>query len=42
MQLFHFEHGEELVFAELEKGVALTAIELFEVKNVFVKTRLPP
>jgi hypothetical protein len=37
VQFSHFEDGEELVFAEFEKGVTLAAVELFEIENVFVK-----
>src|SRR5438477_1596470 len=37
LNFFHLENGEELVLAELEKGVALAAVQFFEIENVFVK-----
>jgi len=37
MQFFYFEHGEELMFAELEKGVAFAAVHLLEIENVLIK-----
>src|SRR3979411_631337 len=37
MQSFHFENGEELMFAELEKGVAFAAVHLLETENVLIK-----
>jgi len=37
LQLFHFEDGKELVLSELEKGVALAAVQLFEIENVLIK-----
>src|SRR5580704_1792191 len=35
--LFDFKDGEELMFAELEKGVAFAAVHLFEIEDVFVE-----
>jgi hypothetical protein len=37
LEFFHFENGEKLVLAELEKGVAFAAVQFFEIENVFVK-----
>jgi len=37
LNFFHFENGEELVLAELEKGVAFTTVELFQIENILVK-----
>ncbi len=37
LNLFDFEDGEELVFAELEEGVAFAAVEPFQVEDVFVE-----
>ena len=34
---FHLEHGEKLMFAQLEKRVALAFIELFEIEYVLVE-----
>jgi hypothetical protein len=32
-----FKHGQELVLAEFEKGVAFTFVQLFEIENVLIK-----
>jgi hypothetical protein len=37
LQFFHFENGEKLVRAELEKSVAFAAVHLFELKDILVK-----
>src|SRR6266403_4731062 len=37
MQFVHFENGEELMLAELEKGVAFAAVHLLEIENVLIK-----
>jgi hypothetical protein len=37
LEFFHLKNGEKLVLAEFEKGVALAAVELFEIEHVFVK-----
>src|SRR5882757_8478439 len=36
-QLFHFKHRKELMFAEFEERIALTAALQFEIENVLVK-----
>src|SRR5882762_5117457 len=37
LNLFDFEDGEELVFAEFEEGVAFAAVELFQIEDVLVE-----
>jgi len=37
LHFLHFENGEELVLTEFKKRVALAAVQLLEIKNVFVK-----
>src|SRR5260370_5407405 len=37
LNLFDFEDGEELVFAEFEEGVAFAAVELFQIEDILVK-----
>src|SRR5207253_3609701 len=37
LQLRHLEDGEELMLPQLKEGVAFTAVELLQVKDVFIK-----
>ncbi|OLC26286.1 MAG: hypothetical protein AUH91_04550 [Verrucomicrobia bacterium 13_1_40CM_4_54_4] len=37
LEFFHLENGEELVFAEFEKRIALAVGHLFKIENVLVK-----
>ena len=37
LNLFRFEDGEELVFAEFEESVAFAAVELFQVEDILVE-----
>src|SRR5579862_6630210 len=38
LDFLDFEHGEKLMFPELEKRVALSLVELLEPENVFVES----
>src|SRR6266404_412674 len=37
LQLRHLKDGEELMLPQLKEGVAFTAVELLQVKDIFIK-----
>ncbi len=37
VRLFCFKHGEKLVFADFEEGVAFALVELLEIEDVLIK-----